>query len=102
MPLNTIPSKSYASRSGQSAPFQSAVTDSTCGASYPASPSPLLTVSFHMKINEHTLPYVSQNPSHVALTYNQMQVPHGIAVTPLLHNILQVPPQELVHLLTVY
>ena len=50
-----------------------------------------------MKINEHTLPYVSQNPSHVALTYNQMQVPHGIAVTPLLHNILQVPPQELVH-----
>ena len=96
-----MPSKSYASRSGQSAPFQSAVTDSTCGVSRSTLPSPLPIVSYYMKTNEHTLPYVSQNPSHVALTYNQKQVPHGIAVTPSLHNIFGMP-QELAHPLTVY
>ena len=67
-----------------------------------ALPSPLPIVSCHMKTNEHTLPYVSQNPSHVALTYNQKQVPHGIAVTPSLHNTFRDPPQELAHPLTVY
>ena len=41
---------------------------------------------------------MSQNPSHVVLTYNQKQVPHGIAVTPSLHNTFRDPPQELAHL----
>ena len=89
-------------RSGQSAPFQSAVTDSTCGVSRSTFTFTATDCFYYMKTNEHTLPYVSQNPSHVALTYNQKQVPHGIAVTPSLHNIFRDPPQELAHPLTVY
>ena len=96
-----MPSKSYASL-GQSAPFKA--LSQIRLAAFPGLPlpSPLPIVSYYMKTNEHTLPYVSQNPSHVALTYNQKQVPHGIAVTPSLHNIFRDPPQELAHPLTVY
>ncbi len=102
-PLNTMPSKSYASRSGTSQPLSKALSQIQL-AVLPglALPSPLPIVSYHMKTNEHILPYVSQNPSHVALTYNQKQVLHGIAVTPSLHNIFRDLPQESAHPLTVY